>query len=124
LLLATTYPQRIADQLRYPSAHTFFFISFLLFLFGASSHAEVPNAIPVTPRCYLPRLTLSVKSKRKARQDGDFGGLGVEFDTLLHAAVFYLGTTSIARFAAQRGIVEFDPKAPEVAILTSSTRSR
>lgn len=39
--------------------------------------------------------------------------------TLLHAAVFYLGTTGIARTAAQRGIVEFDPKSPEVAILTN-----
>lgn len=39
--------------------------------------------------------------------------------TLLHAAVFYLGTTSIARFASQRGLVEFDPKAQEVTILAN-----
>jgi CCR4-NOT transcription complex subunit 1 len=37
--------------------------------------------------------------------------------TLLHAAVYYLGTSCIARIAEQRGLVEFDPKAPELAIL-------
>lgn len=36
----------VADQLRYPSAHTLFFISFMLFLFGTSSRAEIPSSIP------------------------------------------------------------------------------
>jgi CCR4-NOT transcription complex subunit 1 len=37
----------IADQLRYPSAHTLFFTSFMLFLFSTASRAEnMPNAIP------------------------------------------------------------------------------
>ena len=36
----------IADQLRYPSAHTLFFINLMLFLFATSSRSEVPNAIP------------------------------------------------------------------------------
>lgn len=37
--------------------------------------------------------------------------------TLLHAAVYYLGTTCIARIGEQTGIVEFNPQSPEVAIL-------
>lgn len=36
----------IADQLRYPSAHTFFFVSFLLFLFSTATQTEVANTIP------------------------------------------------------------------------------
>ena len=43
--------------------------------------------------------------------------------TLLHAAVFYLGTTCVARVARQRGMAEFDAKAPEVAILTELMRA-
>jgi CCR4-NOT transcription complex subunit 1 len=38
--------------------------------------------------------------------------------TLLHATVFYLGTTAIARHANEHGRAEFDPSAPEVALLT------
>jgi CCR4-NOT transcription complex subunit 1 len=37
--------------------------------------------------------------------------------TLLHAAVYYLGTSCIGRVAERRGVVEFDTKAPELAIL-------
>jgi len=37
--------------------------------------------------------------------------------TLLHATVFYLGTTAISRRAAQTGVAEFDSKAPEVALI-------
>jgi CCR4-NOT transcription complex subunit 1 len=37
----------IADQLRYPSAHTLFFTSFMLFLFSTATRAEnQPNSIP------------------------------------------------------------------------------
>ncbi|WVQ85274.1 hypothetical protein IAT38_007439 [Cryptococcus sp. DSM 104549] len=36
----------VADQLRYPSAHTLFYIHFMLFLFGTCVQAEVPSAIP------------------------------------------------------------------------------
>jgi CCR4-NOT transcription complex subunit 1 len=36
----------VADQLRYPSAHTYFFISFMLWLFASAARAEQPNAIP------------------------------------------------------------------------------
>jgi len=36
----------IADQLRYPSAHTLFFISLILFLFSSATRAEVQNGIP------------------------------------------------------------------------------
>jgi CCR4-NOT transcription complex subunit 1 len=36
----------IADQLRYPSAHTLFFTSLMLFLFATSARAEIPSAIP------------------------------------------------------------------------------
>lgn len=38
--------------------------------------------------------------------------------TLLHAAVHYIGTTCVTRITNQRGIVEFDPNAPEVRLLT------
>jgi CCR4-NOT transcription complex subunit 1 len=36
----------VADQLRYPSAHTYFFASFMLWLFASAARAEQPNAIP------------------------------------------------------------------------------
>jgi CCR4-NOT transcription complex subunit 1 len=36
----------VADQLRYPSAHTYFYISFMLYLFAATSRMEQPNSIP------------------------------------------------------------------------------
>lgn len=36
----------IADQLRYPSAHTLFFVSFILLLFSNAIQTEVPNTIP------------------------------------------------------------------------------
>lgn len=38
--------------------------------------------------------------------------------TLLHAAVHYLGTTCVTRITNTRGIVEFDPEAREVELLT------
>lgn len=36
----------VADQLRYPSAHTLFFIHFMLFLFGTSVQPELSSTIP------------------------------------------------------------------------------
>ena len=36
----------IADQLRYPSAHTMFFSYFILFLFATSARTDVENSIP------------------------------------------------------------------------------
>ena len=39
--------------------------------------------------------------------------------TLLHATVFYLGTTAVSKSAAGTGRAEFDFKSPEVAILTA-----
>jgi CCR4-NOT transcription complex subunit 1 len=36
----------VADQLRYPSAHTYFYISFMLYLFVFTSRTEQPNSIP------------------------------------------------------------------------------
>jgi CCR4-NOT transcription complex subunit 1 len=38
--------------------------------------------------------------------------------TLLHAVVFYLGTTAVARGFQQAGVVDFDDKMPEVGLLT------
>lgn len=38
--------------------------------------------------------------------------------TLLHATVFYIGTACAARIFDEHNVVEFDPKAPEVALLS------
>ncbi|KAL7423739.1 CCR4-NOT core subunit cdc39 [Cryptotrichosporon argae] len=39
--------------------------------------------------------------------------------TLLHAVVYYLGTTAVQRRVRERGVAEFDAKAPEVGILAN-----
>lgn len=36
----------VADQLRYPSAHTYFYISFMLYLFVFTARIETRNSIP------------------------------------------------------------------------------
>ena len=65
-------------------------------------------------------IVAELKNRIAIKSIGPDGQTTVTWNhTLLHAAIFYLGTTSISRIAAQRGIVEFDPKAPEVAILTN-----
>ena len=46
------------------------------------------------------------------------GSMGVRWNhTLLHATVFYLGTTAVARRAADTGTADFDAEAPEVSLL-------
>jgi CCR4-NOT transcription complex subunit 1 len=68
----------------------------------------------------LPAIVGELKNRIAIKSMGADGNMVITWNhTLLHAAVYYLGTTAISRRATQAGIAEFDSKAPEVAILAS-----
>ncbi|WVF70722.1 hypothetical protein IAT40_005515 [Kwoniella sp. CBS 6097] len=68
----------------------------------------------------LPAIVAELKNRIAVKSINSEGTATVTWNhTLLHAAVFYLGTTTVARRYQQTGVVDFDAKAPEVGVLTS-----
>lgn len=66
----------------------------------------------------LPSIVAELKNRIAVKSLGPQGSTAVTWNhTLMHASVFYLGTTAVARTFQQTGVVSFDPKAPEVAVL-------
>lgn len=89
---------------------------------NALNSGNVKGAIDQYVRSGMPQLQAIVaelKSRIAIKTMGSEGPIVNWNHTLLHAAVFYLGTTAVERRAARTGNAEFDPKAPEVALLTS-----
>ncbi|WVQ65071.1 uncharacterized protein L199_003241 [Kwoniella botswanensis] len=96
---------------------------------GALTDGNLKSAIDQYVRSGIPALPsivnelknrIAVKSLTNghSNQDGSSGSNVTWNHTLLHAAVFYLGTTAVARRYQQTGVVDFDAKAPEVGVLT------
>ncbi|ODO11915.1 hypothetical protein I350_00699 [Cryptococcus amylolentus CBS 6273] len=66
----------------------------------------------------LPAIVAELKNRIAVKSLGPQGTATITWNhTLMHASVFYLGTTAVTRKYQQTGIVEFDAKAPEVAML-------
>lgn len=89
---------------------------------NALNSGNVRVAIDQYVRSGMPQLQAIVselKNRIAIKSMGPDGPVVSWNHTLLHAAVFYLGTTAVERRAARTGSAEFDPKAPEVALLTS-----
>ncbi|WWD18096.1 hypothetical protein CI109_102544 [Kwoniella shandongensis] len=67
----------------------------------------------------LPAIVSELKNRIAVKSVGADGSTNIAWNhTLMHASVFYLGTTAVARRFAQTGVVDFDAKAPEVGVLT------
>ena len=90
---------------------------------GALASGNIRAAIDQHVRTNMPPLqpiVSELKNRIAVTSVAVDGNTTVKWNhTLLHAAVFYLGTTCVARRAQQSGMAEFDPKAPEVALLTN-----
>jgi CCR4-NOT transcription complex subunit 1 len=89
---------------------------------AALGSGNVKAAIDQYVRSGVPALQAIVaelKNRIAIKIMGPEGAVITWNHTLLHAAVFYLGTSSVERRANRTGVVEFDPKVPEVALLTS-----
>ncbi|GFZ43225.1 hypothetical protein JCM24511_00944, partial [Saitozyma sp. JCM 24511] len=89
---------------------------------AALGSGNVKAAIDQYVRTGVPALQAIVtelKNRIAIKSMGPDGTVITWNHTLLHAAVFYLGTSSVERRANRTGVVEFDSKAPEVTLLTS-----
>ena len=87
----------------------------------ALSAGEIRAAIDQHVRTGVPALPAIVVELKNRIGVKTVNGGETQIDwnrTLLHAAVFYLGTTCIARTARQTGVAAWDGNAPEVEILT------
>ncbi|WWC68491.1 uncharacterized protein I206_102420 [Kwoniella pini CBS 10737] len=81
---------------------------------------HVRNGVPALPSIVNElknRIAVKSLTNGNSAQDGTSHSNVTWNHTLLHAAVFYLGTTAVARRAQQTGHVDFDSKAPEVGVL-------
>jgi len=105
--------QLVPDMQRFPTVRSDYIT--------ALSAGNIRAAIDQHVRTSMPPaqpIVAELKNRIAVKTVGPDGSNSITWNhTLLHAAVFYLGTTGIARIAQQRGVVEFDPKAPEVVIL-------
>ncbi|WVR05705.1 hypothetical protein IAU60_002729 [Kwoniella sp. DSM 27419] len=67
----------------------------------------------------LPAIVSELKNRIAVKSIGADGSTNIIWNhTLLHATVYYLGTTAVLSRYQRTGVAEFDPKSPEVAVLT------
>lgn len=88
----------------------------------ALNGGNVKAAIDQYVRSGVPALSAIVtelKNRIAIKSMGPEGTTVTWNHTLLHATVYYLGTSCVERKANRTGVVEFDAKAPEVSLLTS-----
>nr|ODN93295.1 CCR4-NOT transcription complex subunit 1 [Cryptococcus depauperatus CBS 7841] len=90
---------------------------------GALADGNVKAAIDQYVRTGVPALSAIVtelKNRIAVKSMGPGNNTVITWNhTLLHASIFYLGTTAVARGYQQTGIAEFNAKEPEVAILVN-----
>ncbi|KAK4684746.1 CCR4-NOT transcription complex subunit 1, partial [Tremellales sp. Uapishka_1] len=106
--------QLIPEMQRFPTVRSDYI--------GALSNGNVKAAIDQFVRTGVPAqaaIVAELKNRIAVKSIVDGAPVITWNHTLLHATVFYLGTSCVARKAAQTGMAEFDHKAPEVAIVTN-----
>ena len=90
---------------------------------SALSAGNIRAAIDLHVRSGSPpsqAIVAELKNRIAVKSVGQDGQTVITWNhTLLHAAIFYLGTSCVGRIMAQRNVVEFDAKAPEVVILAN-----
>ncbi|KAK8865726.1 hypothetical protein IAR55_000872 [Kwoniella newhampshirensis] len=89
---------------------------------GALTDGNLKSAIDQYVRSgvpALPAIVSELKNRIAVKSMGQDGNTVITWNhTLMHASIFYLGTTAVARRFAQTGVVDFDAKVPEIGVLT------
>ena len=107
--------QLIPDMQRFPTVRSDYVSALATGNVKAAIEQYVHTGVPA-----LQAIVSELKNRIMVKSMTPDGSTMVTWNhTLLHATVFYLGTTAVQRRAAQTGMAEFDPKAPEVALITN-----
>lgn len=107
--------QLVPDMQRFPTVRSDYMSALATGNVSAAIDQYVRSGVPA-----LQAIVAELKNRIAVKSMTPDGATSVTWNhTLLHATVFYLGTTCVSRRAAQTGMAEFDPKAPEVALITN-----